>query len=105
MPVNFLHQLIQSGESLQQLFQRGVSSSLETFITTQREAGKLWKEVAMRGWIPPAWKPDRAQTTSAEPTEQTAEALLKAELELLKESLERLERKITDTENKPAGTP
>jgi polyhydroxyalkanoate synthesis repressor PhaR len=89
VPVSFLHQLIQYGESLQHLFQRGLFSSLETLMTTHREAGNLWKEVAMRGWIPPG-KPDRSPKTSAEQTEQTAEALLKAELELLKESLERL---------------
>ncbi|MEE8242971.1 MAG: polyhydroxyalkanoate synthesis regulator DNA-binding domain-containing protein [candidate division NC10 bacterium] len=105
VPVSFLHQLIQYGESFQHLFQRGVSSSLETFMTTQREAGKLWEEVAMRGWMPPGWKLDRARTTPAKQTEQTAEALLKAELELLKESLERLERRITDSQNRPAWTP
>ncbi len=104
VPVSFLHQLIQYGESLQHLFQRGVSSSLETFTTTQREAGKLWKEVAMRGWTPPGRKPDRSPKTSAEQTEQTAEALLKAELELLKESLERLEKRITDPEKSPVET-
>lgn len=104
VPVRFLHQLIQYGESLQLFFQRGLSSSLETFITTQVEAGKLWKELARVGWMRPGWRPDRGKTTSADQSEQNSQALLKAELELIKEGLERLERKVNDTESKPAGT-
>lgn len=104
VPVSFLHQLIQYGESFQHLFQRGVSSSLETFMTTQREAGKLWKEVAMRGWIAPGLNPVAGRTTLAQHPRESSDAFLKAELQLLKQSLERLERKILDTEDSPAGT-
>lgn len=103
VPVRFLHQLIQYGESLQHLFQRGLSSSLETFMATQVEAGKLWKEMATGGWMPPGWRPDRGQPSSVDQSEQTAQASLKAELELLKESLDRLERKVRNTQPKPAG--
>ena len=104
VPVRFLHQLIQYGESLQHLFQRGLSSSLETFIATQVEAGKLWKELATGRWMPPGWMPDRGQTTLNQ-SEQTAQISLKAEIELLKESLDRLEKKVRDAETKPAAAP
>lgn len=104
VPVSFLHNLIQYGESLQHFFQRGLSSSLETFMATQVEAGKLWKEVAMRGWMPPGMKPEPVRTQSPEQPEESAEASLKAELDSLKQSLERLEQKLTDTEDGPLGT-
>jgi len=104
VPVRFLHQLIQYGETLQHLFQRGFSSSLEAFIATQVEAGKLWKELATGQWMPRGWMSDGGRTT-VDQSEQTAQVSLKAEIELLKESLDRLERKVRDTETKPAATP
>lgn len=98
LPVSFLHQLIQYGQSLQTLFQRQLFSNLEAFMATQAEAGKPWREWADRGWIPPGWKLDQGQAaTGGDPGERT-EASLKAELQSLKESLERLERKIQETE-------
>lgn len=101
MPVYFLHQLIRYGESLQHLFQRGLSSSLETFIASQIEARKVWKELGTGGWVPPGWRTDRAQTASNH-SEDPAHDSLKAEIELLKESLDRLEQKVRDAEPKSA---
>ncbi len=104
LPVSFLHQLIQYGESLHHLFQRGLSSSLETFMTTQVETRKLWREWAIAGWIPPGWKPDQTQTNSGDDPQPCDEKSLKAELESLKEKLKHLEEKIQDTEKRMAET-
>ncbi|MFQ5804465.1 MAG: polyhydroxyalkanoate synthesis regulator DNA-binding domain-containing protein [Candidatus Methylomirabilales bacterium] len=105
LPVSFLHQLIQYGESFRELFQRQLSSNLEAFMATQSEAGKLWKEWAMRGWTPPGRKLDQGQPASREQPEEPAHASLKTELESLKESLERLERKLKETEKRSVETP
>jgi polyhydroxyalkanoate synthesis repressor PhaR len=105
LPVSFLHQLIRYGQSLHQLFQRQLSSNLEAFVATQAEAGKLWREWAMRGWMPPGWNLDQVQAASREQPEEPTHASLKAELGSLKESLERLERKFKETENGSVETP
>jgi polyhydroxyalkanoate synthesis repressor PhaR len=94
LPVSFLHQLIQYGHSLQTLFQRQVFSNLEALMTTQTEAGKLWREWATRGWIPPGWQIDEGQASPEGKSEERAEASLRSELKALKASLERLEERI-----------
>ncbi|MFQ5989703.1 MAG: polyhydroxyalkanoate synthesis regulator DNA-binding domain-containing protein [Candidatus Methylomirabilales bacterium] len=98
IPVSFLHQLIQYGESFHHLFQRGLSSSLETFMTSQGESRKLWREWAVRGWMPPGRKPEEPHTSSGEERYRGDEASLKAELESLKQQLKHLEEKIQETE-------
>lgn len=105
LPVSFLHQLIQYGESLRELFQRQLSSNLEALMATQAEAGKLWRELTMRGWMPPGWKLDQASGGSREQPQESAHASLKAEVESLRESLERLERKLKEAENRLVETP
>jgi polyhydroxyalkanoate synthesis repressor PhaR len=97
LPVSFLHQLIQYGESIRSLFQRQLVSNLETFMATQAEAGKIWREWAMRGWMPPGWKPDQLRTPLLARPEEPPDASVRAEIEALKEALERLERKIQET--------
>lgn len=104
IPVSFLHQLIQHGESFHHLFQRGLSSSLETFMTTQAEARNLWREWAMRGWMPPGRKSEETHTSPGEDRYPDDEASLKAELESLKQQLEYLEEKIQETEEGMPGT-
>jgi polyhydroxyalkanoate synthesis repressor PhaR len=65
LPVSFLHQLIQYGESLRGLFQRQLSSNLETFMATQARAGNFWREWATRGMMPPGWNLDQAQALAS----------------------------------------
>jgi polyhydroxyalkanoate synthesis repressor PhaR len=98
LPVSFLHQLIQYGHSLQTLFQRQVFSNLEALMTTQTEAGKLWREWATRGWIPPGWEVNQGQASTEGKPEERVEASLRAELESLKASLHRLEERIHEQE-------
>jgi polyhydroxyalkanoate synthesis repressor PhaR len=101
LPVSFLHQLIQYGHSFQALFQRQLFSNLEALMASQTEAGKLWREWATRGWMPPGWKGDQSQVASEGEREERAEALLRAELESLKASLDRLEQRIHEREKSP----
>ena len=98
LPVSFLHQLIQYGHSLQTLFQRQLFSNLEALTATQTESGKLWREWATRGWMPPGWKGDQGQATTEGKSEGQRDASLKAELESLKASLDRLEQRIHEHE-------
>lgn len=102
LPVSFLHQLIKYGESLQELFQRQLSSSLEAFISTQMEAGKFLREWGMGGWRPRGWKVDQVQRASSQQPQERGEAQLQAELESLKERLRLLEEKIEEMKKKTA---
>jgi len=103
LPVGFLHQLIQYGHSLQTLFQRQLLSNLEALMATQTDAGKLWREWATRGWIPPGWEVNQGQAPTEGKSEERAEASLRAELESLKASLHRLEQRIHEHESSPSS--
>ncbi|MBW8004194.1 MAG: hypothetical protein FVQ06_00215 [candidate division NC10 bacterium] len=104
LPVSFLHQLIQYGESLRGSWQQHLSSSLEAVLATQAETGKLWTEWAMREWMPPDRKFDQGRTTAREHAEGHTEDALKAELESVKEKLQQLEEKIRETEKEMTET-
>jgi len=103
LPVSFLHQLIQYGHSLQTLFQKQLFSNLEAIMASQTEAGKYWREWATRGWMPPGWKGDQSQAASEGESGEQTDALLRAELESLKASLDRLEQRIRERENSPSS--
>jgi polyhydroxyalkanoate synthesis repressor PhaR len=100
LPVTFLHQLIQYGQSLQELFQRQLRSNLQALMTTQAQAGDLWREWMMRGWSPAS----RTADPRGAPSEGSSEATLEGELASLKESLQRLERKIEAVEKRTTET-
>lgn len=104
LPVSFLHQLIQYGESLQSLWQRRLSSSLEALMTTQMETGRFWTEWAMRGWMPPGRTRSQGYVTSRKHAEGHSEDSLRAELESVKEKLTQLEEKIRESEEEMTGT-
>ena len=103
LPVGFLHQLIQYGHSLQTLFQRQLLSNLEALMATQTDAGKLWREWATRGWIPPGGEVNQGQAPTEGKSEERTEASLRAELESLKASLHRLEQRIREHESSPSS--
>jgi polyhydroxyalkanoate synthesis repressor PhaR len=100
LPVTFLHQLIQYGQSLQELYQRQLRSNLQALMTTQAQAGDLWREWMTRGWSPAS----RTADPRGAPSEGGSEASLEGELASLKESLQRLERKIEAVEKGTAET-
>jgi polyhydroxyalkanoate synthesis repressor PhaR len=94
LPTAFLHQLIKHGEAWQDFVQKSMKSSLEGIMSSQREAERVFRELAARaGWMP--------SLLSEPKTEKKAEAgeaeALRHEVSALREQLrtleERLERK------------
>ena len=92
LPAAFLHQLIKHGEAWQEFVQKSMKSSLEGVMTSQREADRVLREVAMRsGWLPATVAETKADK-KAEPT-QDAEAL-RQEVSSLREQLRALEDRL-----------
>src|SRR5215831_5784419 len=55
LPTAFLHQLIKHGEAWQDFVQKSMKSSLEGILSSQREAERVFRELAARaGWMPGA---------------------------------------------------
>ena len=55
LPSAFLHQLIKHGEAWQDFVQRTMRSSLEGFVSSQRDMERVFREWSMRaGWGPAA---------------------------------------------------
>jgi polyhydroxyalkanoate synthesis repressor PhaR len=55
LPSAFLHQLIKHGEAWQEFVQRTMRSSLEGFVSSQRDMERVFREWSTRaGWAPPA---------------------------------------------------
>jgi polyhydroxyalkanoate synthesis repressor PhaR len=100
LPVSFLHQLIQYGQSLQHLFQRQLFSNLHALMTTQAQAGELWREWITRGWMPvaPVRRDTQEPVHDGRPASEPEASSLGVELASLRESLERLEQKIREAE-------
>jgi len=54
LPSAFLHQLIKHGEAWQEFVQRTMRSSLEGFVSSQRDMERVFREWSARaGWGPP----------------------------------------------------
>jgi polyhydroxyalkanoate synthesis repressor PhaR len=95
LPTAFLHQLIKHGEAWQDFVQKSMKSSLEGIMSSQREAERVFRELASRagaGWMPPSTsgevKPEKKAETSGE-----TEAL-KSEVASLREQLRALEDRL-----------
>lgn len=89
----FLHQLIQYGELLQNLFQRQLFFNLEALLTSQTHMEHLWRQ-----WALPRRKSARRTTHPEDGGAETNAASLQDELTSIKSSLERLERQIRKEE-------
>ena len=94
LPTAFLHQLIKHGEAWQDFVQKSMKSSLEGIMSSQREAERVFRELASRagaGWMPSTSsevKPEKKAETPGE-----AEAL-KSEVAALREQLRALEERL-----------
>jgi polyhydroxyalkanoate synthesis repressor PhaR len=98
LPTAFLHQLIRHGEGWQDFVQTALRSSMEGFITSQREADRILHEwAAMAGLIPEAEPTVRKENAQSAPPETVtppdAEAL-RSEMETLKAKLRELEQRL-----------
>jgi polyhydroxyalkanoate synthesis repressor PhaR len=87
LPLSFMYQLIKYGESIQGVFQEYLSSGFEAFMAGQREAQKhlhQWTEGSTQ----------KESSPSQRQAESRPDAPLKEEIELLKQKLEQLERRL-----------
>ena len=92
LPTAFLHQLIKHGQAWQDFVQSSFKSSLDTIMTSQREADRVFREWASRaGWVT---TPAKASTPvkTAEPAGE-ADAL-RDEVAALREQLRALEERL-----------
>jgi polyhydroxyalkanoate synthesis repressor PhaR len=90
LPTAFLHQLIKHGEAWQEFVQRSMKSSLEGFVSGQRELERVARDWATRtGWGPP---PARAEGRREAP-EPDADRLHE-EVAALRERLRALEERL-----------
>jgi len=96
LPSAFLHQLIKHGEAWQEFVQRTMRSSLEGFVSSQRDMERVFREWSSRsGWGPVTG----AAPAAAEPTKRDggteAEAdKLREEVSALRDRLRSLEERL-----------
>jgi polyhydroxyalkanoate synthesis repressor PhaR len=91
LPVAFLHQLIQHGESWQSFVEESLQASLQGIVASQREAQRILHEWGTRaGWWPSA-TPEAPPAPGA--TDDVA-AGLREEVAALKERLRELESRL-----------
>jgi len=96
LPSAFLHQLIKHGEAWQEFVQRTMRSSLEGFVSSQRDMERVFREWSSRS----GWGPTTTGTASAtEPTKRDgttdAEAdKLREEVSALRDRLRSLEERL-----------
>jgi len=96
LPTAFLHQLIKHGEAWQDFVHGSLKSSLESIMTSQRDADRVFREWAARaGWLsapPPAGSAEKKAAPPAEPG--AAGDTLKSEVAALREQLRALEERL-----------
>jgi polyhydroxyalkanoate synthesis repressor PhaR len=101
LPSAFLHQLIKHGEAWQEFVQRTMRSSLEGFVSSQRDMERLFREWSARaGWGPPPAGPSAAgepKRDGADVKRESGEAeadKLREEVAALRDRLRSLEERL-----------
>jgi len=93
LPTAFLHQLIKHGEAWQDFVQKSMKSSLEGIMSSQREAERVFRELASRAGM--GWMPSAQGESKTEKKAETPEAeALKSEVAALREQLRALEDRL-----------
>jgi len=94
LPTAFLHQLIKHGEAWQDFVQKSFKSSLESIVTSQREADRVFREWATRaGWAVPH-APEVPGEAKARTDKAAEPDSLKDEVAALREQLRALEERL-----------
>jgi polyhydroxyalkanoate synthesis repressor PhaR len=93
LPTAFLHQLIKHGEAWQDFVQKSMKSNLEGIMSSQREAERVFRELAARaGWMSSApAEPTKSEKKADAPGEAEA---LRHEVSALREQLRTLEERL-----------
>jgi polyhydroxyalkanoate synthesis repressor PhaR len=99
LPSAFLHQLIKHGEAWQEFVQRTMRSSLEGFVSSQRDMERVFREWSSRAGWGPTTTTTSASTGSTDTTKRdgTPEAeadKLREEVSALRDRLRSLEERL-----------
>lgn len=92
LPSEFLHQLIQYGQSIQEAFQQSVTAGVNAWLESQREAGRQFQELGRVG-RPWGGEPPR-EKASGGPRRGGPTDDLKDEVQELKQRLRELEEQL-----------
>ena len=96
LPAAFLHQLIKHGEAWQDFVQRTMRSSLEGFVSSQRDMERVFKEWSARS----GWGPVTGVTAPAASSEPKRESGTEAEAEKLREEVSALRDRLRSLEDR-----
>lgn len=92
LPIAFLHQLIKHGEAWQDFVQKSLKSSLESIMSSQRDADRVFREWATRaGWLVSRASEPKAEAKAGAATDNDS---LKEEVAALREQLRALEDRL-----------
>ena len=102
LPTAFLHQLIKHGEAWQDFVQKSMKSSLEGIMSSQREAERVFRELASRagsGWMPSTSSEGQGEKKAEKRVEKRVETpgeaeALRNEVSTLREQLRALEDRL-----------
>jgi len=99
LPSAFLHQLIKHGEAWQEFVQRTMRSSLEGFVSSQRDMERVFREWSSRS----GWGPVTGAATGAAPAASDAtkrDGGTEAEAEKLREEVSALRDRLRSLEER-----
>ena|SRR5438874_2691981 len=96
LPSAFLHQLIKHGEAWQDFVQRTMRSSLEGFVSSQRDVERVFREWSSRA----GWGPVTAGVASATTEPGKREATTDAEADKLREEVSALRDRLRSLEER-----
>jgi polyhydroxyalkanoate synthesis repressor PhaR len=98
LPSAFLHQLIKHGEAWQDFVQRTMRSSLEGFVSSQRDMERVFREWSSRaGWGPTTTggtAPSTSEPTKRDGTTDVEADKLREEVSALRDRLRSLEERL-----------
>jgi polyhydroxyalkanoate synthesis repressor PhaR len=96
LPSAFLHQLIKHGEAWHDVVQRTMRSSLEGFVSSQRDMERVFREWSARA----GWGPVTGTTAPTATTDPKREGGAEAEAEKLREEVSALRDRLRSLEER-----
>lgn len=101
LPSAFLHQLIKHGEAWQEFVQRTMRSSLEGFVSSQRDMERVFREWSSRsGWGPVTGATSSETSTPTATSETKRDGGTDAEADKLREEVSALRDRLRSLEER-----